>query len=411
MLVGIKILHNGLLKIALCTKEVTMKITEEMRIKKAHVQLMKHPETALYAGIILMGKSTVDDKTPTAYTDGWNKVYGREFVKKLTDKELRGVIMHENLHVALKHMSRFNKEFKKDPRLVNASADYVVNDIIVNLKDQNHCHLPKGGLVDDKYHNWSLNEVYRDMKQQQEDNPDFEPEDSMDEHGFGEGESADMTPEKAEQMSQEIDQKLREGGILAGKLGGSTPKQIRDLLDGVVDWRTFLRDFITAQMKGGDEFTFRKYNRKRLVDDIYLPDTINETIDELIIDWDTSGSIGEQNNKEFGGEMKSICELLNPEKVRILWWDTEVAGEQVFTKGNYEGMEHMLKPKGGGGTNPNCIPKYLKEKNINASAMIVFTDGYFWGDVEWDTDIPTLWLVTENDKLKVPKGKIIKQYL
>ena len=32
-------------------------------------------------------------------------------------------------------------------------------------------------------------------------------------------------------------------------------------------------------------------------------------------------------------------------------------------------------------------------------------------DVKWDTDIPTLWLVTENDRLEVPKGRIVKQYL
>jgi predicted metal-dependent peptidase len=68
-------------------------------------------------------------------------------------------------------------------------------------------------------------------------------------------------------------------------------------------------------------------------------------------------------------------------------------------------------PEGGGGTDPNCIPDYIKDKNLNASAIIVFTDGYFWQDVKWDTNIPTLWLVTENERLKVPKGKIIKQYL
>jgi len=123
------------------------------------------------------------------------------------------------------------------------------------------------------------------------------------------------------------------------------------------------------------------------------------------------GSIGDEANAEFGGEIKSICELLNPEKVRILWWDTEVAGEQVFTKGNYEGMNKMLKPKGGGGTDPNCIPNYIQEKNLNASAIVVFTDGYFYGDVTWNTDIPTLWLVTENERLQVPKGKIVKQHL
>jgi predicted metal-dependent peptidase len=388
-----------------------MKITEEMRIQRAHVKLMKHPETALYAGIMLWGTSTVCDTTPTAYTDGCNKVYGREFVKKLNDKELRGLIMHENLHVALQHIPRFEDKFKENAQLANATCDYVTNDIIDNFKDKQHCLLPEGALLDSKYHGWSANEVFRDQKQKQDEDPDYQPEDSMDEHGFGEGESADMTPEKAEQMSQEIDQKLREGAILAGKLGGSTPKQIRELLDGVVDWKDVLREFLSSHMRGGDEYTFRKYNKRRIMDELYLPDTFSESLDEVCIAWDTSGSIDDEANGAFAGEMKSICELMNPEKVRILWWDTEVAGEQVFTKGNYDTMDKMLKPMGGGGTDPNCVPKYLKDKNINASAMIVFTDGYFWDKIEWSTDIPTLWLVTENDKLEVPKGKIIKQIL
>jgi hypothetical protein len=31
----------------------------ETRIKKAHIRLMKHPETALYSGVMMIGKSEV----------------------------------------------------------------------------------------------------------------------------------------------------------------------------------------------------------------------------------------------------------------------------------------------------------------------------------------------------------------
>ena len=48
-------------------------IDQSMRLKKAHVALMKHQETALYSGIMLMGKSVVVDEEITAYTDGYNK--------------------------------------------------------------------------------------------------------------------------------------------------------------------------------------------------------------------------------------------------------------------------------------------------------------------------------------------------
>ena len=38
-----------------------VKNKQEVRLKKAHIALMKHHETALYSGVMLMGKSEVSD--------------------------------------------------------------------------------------------------------------------------------------------------------------------------------------------------------------------------------------------------------------------------------------------------------------------------------------------------------------
>jgi len=388
-----------------------MSITQETRLKKAHVALMKHPETALFSGVILMGKSTVTDDCPTAYTDGINKVYGRKFMEGLDDSELRALILHENLHVALKHITRFEREFKDDAQLTNASADYVVNDVIVNVKDPNHLRLPKGGLQDNKYHNWSVREVYNDLRQKREngEEPKLDP---MDEHGFGEGEASNLTPQEQEALGKKIDRALREGGILASKLGSKTPRSIQDLLDGKVDWRAILKDFVMSTTRGKDEYTWRKFNKRHLADDIYLPSMENDRVGELIVAIDTSGSIGSKELSEFASELVQICETANPEKVRILWWDTEVHGEQVFADGEYEQINTLLKPQGGGGTDPQCIPNYINDKKINAIGTIVFTDGYFYVDkLTWNISMETLWLVTENDRLEVPTGKIVKQEL
>jgi len=43
---------------------------------------------------------------------------------------LRALILHENLHVALNHIGRFKKEYRKNPQHMNICADYVVNDVI-----------------------------------------------------------------------------------------------------------------------------------------------------------------------------------------------------------------------------------------------------------------------------------------
>ena len=108
---------------------------QEMRLKKAHIALMKHPETALYSGVMLMGSSEVVDKEFTAYTDGVNKKYSRSFIEKIdVAAKLRGLVLHENLHVALKQLPHGRNMFLENRKLANIAADFVVNDIIFNIK-------------------------------------------------------------------------------------------------------------------------------------------------------------------------------------------------------------------------------------------------------------------------------------
>ena len=388
-----------------------MSITEETRLKKAHIALMRHPETALYSGVIMMGENKIVDDCPTACTNGFDTKYGREFVKSLTDEELRALVLHENLHIALKQISRFKNEYKDDPQLVNMSADYIVNDIIVNLNDKTHCRLPQGGLYDEKYHNWSLREVYNDLKQERENNPtgfSAKSDGVLDEHDFDNAQ--EMTTQEVEQLSKDIDRALRQGGILAGKLGSKVPRNIEDLLIGKVDWRDVLREFINNQTRGSDEYTWRRYNKRLMANDIYLPSLMNETVGELVIAIDTSGSIGNRELSASASELVSICDVSCPEKIRVLWWDTEVHGEQLFTAENYQQIDSLLKPQGGGGTNANCVAKYIAKQNIEAEAIIVFTDGYF-DTPKWNISTPTLWLVTDTESHVPPNGQVVKQNL
>lgn len=405
-------------------KEGMTMASEEQRLKKAHVALMKHRDTALYAGVMLMGSSQViDDDNITAYTDGFNKKYGRKFMSTLNDEELRALVLHENLHVALKHIPRFTKEFKENAQLVNASADFVVNDIITHIDDRSFLQLPKGGLVHEKFHNWSVREVYNylkdemDKQQKDKDSPNGEQGNDevnidgkslklepIDEHDFEN--AKDMTTEQKKELSEKIDRALREGGILAGRMGAKVPRTIQDLLEPKVNWRHVLREFITQCFRGADEYTWRKFNKRHVANDIYLPSMENENIGDLIIAIDTSGSIGQEELTEFASELASICNVCVPSKVRVLWWDTEVHGEQVFD-GNYNNIKDILKPQGGGGTDPQCIEQYVKENKINAEACIVFTDGYFGEPETWDLGCETLWGVTEYKQFTTRHGKVV----
>jgi len=393
-------------------------LTEEQRIKKGHIALMKHPETALWGGVMMMGSTEVVDEAITAYTDGINKKYGRAFLQAIcpTQPEVNGLILHENLHIGLRHHLHGVDMFREDGDKANKAADYVVNDMIMEIskKYPELVQLPRGGLYDPQYHNMSMREVYKLLKSKKGGGggggkPDKEGEKGsgsgggeyeFDKHDFGKP----ITQEEAKEMDGKIDKAIREGALLAGRLGIDLPRAISDMLNPVIDWKKELAEFVTSTCKGKDEDTWRKFNRRLISNDIYLPTVENETIGEVVVAIDTSGSIGQEQLDAFASELVSICEAVSPDAVRVLWWDTKVHGEQLFTD-NYENLGSMLKPLGGGGTRVSCVAEYINKKKINAECVLVFTDGYLESDVVWNISAPTLWMVTENKDWTPPTGK------
>lgn len=401
-----------------------MELTQEMRIKRAHVSMMKHPETAFYSGIMMMGETeVVDSERVTAYTDGVNKKYGRAFMTGVCaeDSDLRGLILHENLHIAFRHLLHSRDLFTKDRALANKAADYVVNDVIMSIRDKKFITLPKGGLYDSKYHNMNMREVYRLLEEEQEQEQDKssgegEGQDGdddgqggggagsyeFDEHDISNGPGSQ---EEAQAQEAQIDRALREGALLAGRLGLNLPRQIQELLTPAVDWRKELAEFVSASCTGKDEYTWRRFNRRQLSNDLYLPSVESETIGEIVVAIDTSGSIGQDQINEFASELASICEVVTPDAVRVLWWDTMVHGEQLFTPDKFGSIASLLKPLGGGGTRASCVSEHIGKHEIKAECVVVFTDGYLEDKVKWDINVPTLWMVTHNKSWTPPSGQ------
>jgi len=395
-------------------------LSEELQIKKGHIALMKHPQTALWSGVMMMGTTeVVDDPSVTAYTDGINKKYGRAFLqaKCPTQPKVNGLILHENLHIGLRQIVHNMDLFKENMKRANMAADFVVNDMIMEIhkKYPELVELPEGGCYDPKFHNMNMRDVYRLLEDEGgcggkgkggeggdvnsgSGYGDYE----FDEHDIGEGMDAD----KAKEMDARIDRAIREGALLAGRLGIDLPRQITDMLAPVIDWKAELAEFVSAACKGKDEYTWRRFNKRQLANDMYLPSVENETIGEVVVAIDTSGSIGQEQINAFASELISICEAVQPDTVRVLWWDTMVHGEQLFTD-NYQNIGAMLKPQGGGGTKVSCVANYLNKKKVNAECVLVFTDGYLESDVKWDISHPTLWLVTENKNWVPPSGKVV----
>lgn len=375
------------------------KLTAEQRVQRAHVWLMGNPDYVLYSGIMMMGSTTVVDDVPTACTNGRDVMYGKAFVEKLSDPELRGVILHENLHKAFRHLTTWTNLYEKDARLANMACDYVINLMILDSDPTfSKVKLPEGGCVDEKYRGMDAQTVFNLLKDEQ---------DKGDGDGEGDGDGSDgsagfdehdwkgaqaLSKEEKDALASEIDQALRQGAILAGKMKGKIAREITEELEAKVNWRDALRDFVTSSCVEKDYSSYRRPNRRWIDQNIYLPSMEGEALGDIVVGIDTSGSIGGHELGQFLGELVSICNAVSPTRVHLLYWDTHVAGHEQYERGSYEGLVNSTKPAGGGGTDPSCVPEYIREHKLKVECVVMLTDGYVseWGN--WSDTV--LWGIT-----------------
>lgn len=364
-------------------------MTPLQRVQRTHVCLMRSEKFAFVSGIVACGNVTISDDCPTAFTDGWNVTYGAEFVGKLTDKELAFLVLHENFHKLMRQLTMWQSLFKADARRANMAADYVVNLMISDADPtETVATVIRSALIDDKYRGMSTKEVFDALEGKGgTGGGDGEP---MDDHGWGQ----EVTPEEQRARDKMIDVAARQGAILVGKLGGGLPRGVLEVLEPKVNWRELLHDFMSSVASGRDTTTWRRPNRRYLHQGVYMPSMYSESMGEIVVAIDTSGSIGERELSEFASELVSICDTAAPRKLTLLWWDTGVRGVQEF-EGDYTGLTSALIPVGGGGTNFDCVGNYIRANNIMPECVVTLTDGYVsdWGS---PLDCPMLFAITSS---------------
>ena len=394
--------------------EIVVKDKEERRLSKVKISIMRNPKFALWSGLMTVGKTSVVEDIPSACTNGRDEQYGREFIKKLDDKELAFVVLHETLHKAYRHMTTWKRLHDEDHHLANLACDYVINLQLVDMdKDELLLAMPKRpdgkplGAIDERFRGMNAKQIFDILKEEQDEGGGGGGE-GFDEHDW-EGASS-LSEEEKKQLEKEVDQAIRQGIIaeqkVVGKGGGRMGRDLADLVEPKVDWREVLREFVKATCNAKDTSSWRRVNRRYLSSDIYMPSLIGERVGHLVIGIDTSGSVGNAELAEFLSEVQSIAKDVHPDKVDLIYWDGEVAGHEEYSASQVDSIIDSTKPAGGGGTDPTCVMEYMKEKAIKPEAIIMLTDGYIgnWGD-EWNA--PILWTIVGNNRNYAPVGKTI----
>lgn len=423
-------------------------MTDDQKVRAVHLDIMRHKEAALLAGVVLIGDIKFTNKMPTAFTDGCDVGYNSEFLRKLSRKELRWTALHENLHKAFQHCVLWKEALKQQPDIANAAMDFVVNAAIEKI-DPTHdwCEFPsnKGALwlLDPKYEDWSFPKVFNDLRQKakkqlqqpQNGQPGGTQKGQQPKNGsngkqgpttgddlnftaggtsFDGHEPSDKTDGEARELAQQVEEALRQGQILSSRLRGTTGTG--GPLDGAMvnrttNWRDPLREFIEEAAEGDDLEQWQPIDNviygacMDIGETVVMPTFYSEAIGELCIFADTSGSMGGVYPVLFG-EVAQIVRAVKPKRVVLLWWDTQVANVQYFEPKDYDQIATAMRPAGGGGTEPRvCIDWLEKHKEVKPCAIVWLTDGYIGEEPR--TKYKSLWGIVDNDSWTSKYGKTL----
>jgi len=335
----------------------------------------------------------------TIATNGIKLIYNADFIEKCTLDETKALNAHEVLHCVFgHHVNRGNR----DAKIYNQAADYVINPILLDVGFV----LPGEYLYNKDFLGKTTDEVYNILyqKQQQQDNKPL-PGEVLDYTGN------DETTEEASQSEKELQQ--QEWQIAAtqaanqakacGKLPASLARLISDLNESKVNWREALHRFVEQVAR--NDYTWKRPNTRYMGTGFILPSLYNHEMPPLDIYVDTSGSVNQEDLKQFASEIDDILTQYNT-TARVIYCDTRVTNVEEFTS---ENRPVKLNAKGGGGTDfAPAIAWSMKQEDLPCC-------GVYLTDLECDSfgdepDFPVLWVATENTRRTVPWGELVKMH-
>ena len=384
--------------------------------------LLKHPFFGNLATRLKLVNA--DNWCPTAGTDGRHFYYNTKFIDSLTPREAEFLFGHEVLHNVFEHM--LVRIGTRQPTLWNIAADYAVNQILVESKIG---EMPTGsnkGFQDDKYKDWPAEKIYDALKKENKKNlkklgklidehidwgkgPSGKGKGSKDKKdGAGKGQPV-YTKDELKKIRDEVKEAMISAAQStgAGNLPGAIQRLVKELTEPKMDWREIIQQQIMSTIKS--DYTWMRPSRKAWHTSAILPGQNNDQMIDICLALDASGSISDQQCKEFLTEVKNIMDQYKDFRIHLWTFDTKVFNPKVFTPDN---ADELLDYKlgSGGGTEFECNWDYMKKEGIQPKKFIMFTDGWpfdSWGDADY---CDTIFLInnTYDRSIEAPFGMTVQ---
>jgi predicted metal-dependent peptidase len=361
--------------------------------------------------------TNADEWCSTAATDGRNFYYNTRFIKMLKPKEIEFLFGHEVLHCVYDH---FGRRGNRDPMLFNIANDYCVNaDLKEHRVGEFITSVPC--LYDAKYKGMSSEEIYDILYENAEKinvkdliskmlDEHLDDQEGKDPSGSG-GQDSDQEikgrPQLSESERAKIRDEIKEAMLSAaqtcdaGNIPAGVKRMIQQLTEPQMNWRELLRMQLESTIKS--DYTWMRSSRKGWHVDAVMPGMKTTDAIDIAVAIDTSGSISEQQAREFLSEVQGIMEAFDSYRIHVFTFDTECYNPQIYTSDNLENISDY-DIQGGGGTDFDAIFNFMKAEEIEPKKLVVFTDGYpfgSWGDANY---CDTLWIIHGDKNPQPPFG-------
>lgn len=340
---------------------------------------------------------------PTMGTDGYHLYYHPDFLKKVSVAELQGVIAHEILHIVCKHLSRIQtREFKR----WNVACDLAINPLVLR-----EFKLPSGCLQDPQYDDKSAEFIYSNLPMSKGGDKDGDSG-TLDSHeewknwGKGDGKKGDKDSsggngqlDSSEAMEAEWQQRVAMAATQArvqGKFPASLESVIGDLLQPKLDWKSLLQDRITSCAK--NDYRLNPPNKKHLYRGFILPSIGGESIN-IAVGVDDSGSISDEEIKEFLSEVKGICEAYEEYTIHLFMADAAI--HQHVELHQFDPLPKIAVGRGG----TDFRPVITEAEKLDITSLVYFTDLY-GSFPDKEPKVSVIWVCT-TDQVP-PWGSLIK---
>ena len=325
---------------------------------------------------------TEDNSIKTAAVDGKNLFYNADFVAALSPGETKTLVAHEVFHCVFDHIGRRGD---RNPRKWNQAGDYVINDTLLSAgfdKIDNWLHNPA-------FTGMTTDHIYSLLPETQDGDGNDPLDDCM-----------DGNPEECEMQATDWKIATIQSANAAkamGKLPEGMQRFVKELTAVKVDWKAMLRRFITETSK--NDYSWQRPNRRFLAQGFILPTLYSESMGEIVVAIDTSGSIDQATLNAFGSEVKAIIQNTRPSKLTVIYCDAAVNHVDEFGPND----EFHFDMHGGGGTDFRPPFTYVDEKGITPVCFVYLTDMYgAFGDAP---NFPVMWCATT--KVIAPWGETV----